>query len=429
VANICENTIAVVGLKEDPEIFVGKLSKAMFQIDLDNLDPKQWGEGPEIDGKTWYRSLVDQSRQKGSFPLTYCILYPYKPYNRLGVTAPRFHVDTKWEPPQQELIEASKVFPDPTFHLSWWVEQDGPSGETVIRNGEVIDEIRRPASWYLFDHALLYPTISLLPAHLPYTLAQRGALRVEDAIHIIDDLLGILDDDRFLASPQTPFSQCRDHAKTEKLRLGLAGLHESLVDQAKNIDFSGVFLEEQELAERYLTVVEADNVLMQSLGVEPLLPAPGVAARFSILPFQVAITKDPHRVVLPVLHYTNADQVSGKYQKGADGSVPPIACQVRYLCLSPSEVKQIKRLPDNDQTPHDIDIVMQHAGDRAFGREFYRVSNSARWTKNPELVKAVELEAIKMSTALAAKVTNRTGITILADFRAVDEALFPKAVK
>jgi hypothetical protein len=250
MANTCESKIAVLGLKEDPEIFVKELSKAMFQIDLGNLDPRKWGEDDSVDGKTWYASVVDQYRQKGSYPLTYCILYPHKPYNQLGVSVPRFHVDTKWKPPQDELTEASKVFPDLTFHLSSWVEQNGPTVELVIRDGEVIDEIRRPASWYLFDHALLYPTVGLLSAHLPFTLAERGALRVEDAIHIIDDLLGILDDDRFKNSPHTPFSECRDKEKTEKLRAALAALRESLVDQAKQLDFKGVFLEEHELKER-----------------------------------------------------------------------------------------------------------------------------------------------------------------------------------
>jgi hypothetical protein len=80
-------------------------------------------------------------------------------------------------------------------------------------------------------------------------LAQRGALRVEDAINIIADLRNILDDDRFKNSPHTPFSDCRNKEKTEKLRAGLDSLHESLVDQAKQLDFKGVFLEE-ELKER-----------------------------------------------------------------------------------------------------------------------------------------------------------------------------------
>jgi hypothetical protein len=309
------------------------------------------------------------------------------------------------------------------------VEQDGPSGETVIRNGEVIDEIRRPASWYLFDHALLYPSISLLPAHLPYTLAQRGALRVEDAIHIIGDLRNILEDNRFKNSPHRPFSDCRNKEKTEKLRAGLAALHESLVDQAKTIDFSGVFLEERELRERYPALVEADKALMQRLGLKILQPAPGTAARFSILPFQVAITKDPDRIVLTVLAYLNADPVSGKYPKGVDGFVPPIEWEIRSVCLRPSDVRQIKSLPDDDQTPLDIDIITKNAEGRAFGYEFCRASNKARWRANPELVKEVEEKAIEIASAIAAEVSGKPGMTIVKNLGAAEAMLFPRTIK
>src|SRR5207245_7301297 len=114
---------------------------------------------------------------------------------------PRFYVETKWGSPVGEIREASKTLPDLTFHLDWWVEQDGPSGELVIRNGDNIDELCRPASWYLFDHALLYPTISLLPTYLTYSLAQRAALRVQDAIDIIESLRQILKNRRFTQSP------------------------------------------------------------------------------------------------------------------------------------------------------------------------------------------------------------------------------------
>ncbi len=40
--NICENTITVIGVQEEPETFVKTLSKALFEIDLDNLDPVEW---------------------------------------------------------------------------------------------------------------------------------------------------------------------------------------------------------------------------------------------------------------------------------------------------------------------------------------------------------------------------------------------------
>jgi hypothetical protein len=243
MANVCETKITVIGLKEPPETFVKALSKAMFGIDLDNLEPKRWGEVESSDGKTWYATLVSEYRQQ-PYAARYCILYPHDPYERLGATAPRFYVETKWGPPVEKLREASKAFPGLAFHLDWWIEQDGPSGELVIRNGGDIDEICRPASWYLFDHPLLYPTISLLPAHMPYTLAQRAALRLDDAIQTIESLRRILDDDRFKNSH---FSECRDRQKTENLQAGLEALHDSLVDQAKRLDFKGVFLEERDL--------------------------------------------------------------------------------------------------------------------------------------------------------------------------------------
>ena len=425
MANVCETTITVIGLTEAPETFVKALSSAMFGIDLNNLEPDRWSENHSVDGKTWYVSLVNEYRQH-RYAAKYCILYPHEPYNRLGVAAPRFYVETKWEPPINEIREASKAFPDLTFHLDWWVEQDGPSGQRVIRNGNDIDEICRPASCYLFDHALLYPRVSLLPAHIPFTLAQRGVLRLEDAIQIIEDLRGILDDDRFKNSSHTPFSDCRDKQKTEKLQAGLAALHESMVEQVTKLDFSGVFLEEQELPERYLAVVEANKALMETLGLELLLPAPGAAARFSILPFQVAIIEHPYRVVLPVLHYTNADPISGRYQKGTDGTTPPIAWELRYACLTPSDTMQIRRLPDEDQTPFDVDFIMTNASDRHFGYDLYRASTKALWRLDAELVKEVDQKAIEMASALAARVAGKSEITILDDFEAAEATLFPK---
>jgi hypothetical protein len=241
MANVCETTIAVIGLKESPTTFVRALSKAMFSIDLDDLDPKQWGEEGSVDGKTWYGTLVDDYRRERA--ARYCILNPKEPYEKLGVTVPRFYVETKWGTPVKAIREASKTFPDLTFHVDWWVEPDGPSGELVIRNGGYIDEILRPASCYLFDDAVLYPKISLLPAHLPYTLAQRAALRLEDTIHVIDGLSQILDDDRFRNSP---FNEYRNAEKIKTHRAGLATLRDSIVEGAKQLDFEGVFLDAQE---------------------------------------------------------------------------------------------------------------------------------------------------------------------------------------
>lgn len=237
MANVCETTITVIGVKEAAETFVKALSKGMFGIDLDNLEPTRWGEDESSDGKSWYKKLVDDYREQRR--ARYCILYPHEPYNRLGVTAPRLYVETKWGPPVKEIREASKTFPALTFHLGWWVEQDGPSGELVIRNGDDMDELVRPASWYLFDHAILYPRISLLPAHMPYTLAQRASLRVQDAIQVINDLADILNESRFTKSP---YASERDPVALEETKRTLQDLLGYMNNSAERLSFEGVFL-------------------------------------------------------------------------------------------------------------------------------------------------------------------------------------------
>ena len=66
MANVCETKITVIGLQESADAFVKQLSKAMFGIDLDNLEPKQWGEDASVDGTTWYSSLVAQFASSGT---------------------------------------------------------------------------------------------------------------------------------------------------------------------------------------------------------------------------------------------------------------------------------------------------------------------------------------------------------------------------
>jgi hypothetical protein len=112
----------------------------------------------------------------------------------------------------------------------------------VIRNGDDIDEFWRPASWYLFDHALLYPTISLLPTYLPYSLAQRAALRVKDAIDTIENLRQILTDSRFTNSP---YELERDPIAVGQARKTLDELLLQMKNSAQRLTFEGVFLGSQ----------------------------------------------------------------------------------------------------------------------------------------------------------------------------------------
>ena len=191
-----------------------------------------------MDGKNWYSRMVNEYRKQRS-RARYCIFYCYEQYNRLGVSAQRFYVETKNAPPVKELREASKAFPDLTFHLHWWLLQDGPSGELVIQNGDDIDEFWRPSSWYLFDPALLYPTVSLLPTYLPYSLAQRAALRVKDAIDTIENLRQILTDSRFTNSP---YELERDPTAVEQAKRVLNEMLLQMKSSAERLTFEGVIL-------------------------------------------------------------------------------------------------------------------------------------------------------------------------------------------
>jgi hypothetical protein len=386
LANQIDNRLIVVGLKGNPEDFARELENQMYGRVV-----------PHDSGHFFVEA------KNGNFDFT-----------------------TKWAPKVDAVIELSKKWKDHVFLLSYGGFETQRNGQVVIRNGNVLDSFDRPGYSGLFDE-IEYPTLNLFEPYLkPISLAQGAENRLKDAIGIVRRLIEILEDPRFTNSPSRPFSDCRDQAKTERLRLGLAALHESLVEQAKQLDFQGVFLEEQELTERYPAVVEGDKILMKSLGLEPLLPAPGETVRFSMFPIQVALTKDPNRVVSPVLRYTNADPISGKYQKNPDGSIPAIEWEIKYACLTPSEVRQIRRLPDEGQTPFDVDLIMTNAGDRGFGHEIYRASNRAMWTRNPEFRSQVEMEANKVTNAFAAKVAGNPGIAIVDNFEAADATLFPK---
>lgn len=98
-------------------------------------------------------------------------------------------------------------------------------------------------------------------------------------------------------------------------------------------------------------------------------------------------------VVALVVRYTNADATTGKYEKDANGQFPPVEFEIQFIRLSGFNMRQIKKLPDEDSTPFKIDIVMTHADGRAFGYEFNRKSNVPRWTLDPQVAAAVKSAA------------------------------------
>lgn len=106
-----------------------------------------------------------------------------------------------------------------------------------------------------------------------------------------------------------------------------------------------------------------------------------------------------------VIVYKNADPITGKYTKDKDGVVPAIQWELAYVDLSSYNMKQIRKLPDEEQSPYDIDMIMTHAEGRAFGYEFTRIAPKARWQNNPELVAEVmaAAERFKDGKTLIAK--------------------------
>jgi hypothetical protein len=122
------------------------------------------------------------------------------------------------------------------------------------------------------------------------------------------------------------------------------------------------------------------------------------------------------KVVALVLRYTNADIATGKYKVGTDENgnkvMPAIAWELQWLSLSSYNMQQIKKLPDEDQDPYDIDIVMTHTN-RAFGYEFNRATNQALWKRNPALVEEVKAacERYKDGKQLIAKLGKKLDLT------------------
>src|SRR5579863_519497 len=99
-----------------------------------------------------------------------------------------------------------------------------------------------------------------------------------------------------------------------------------------------------------------------------------------------------------VVRYTNADTKTGGYEKGA-----VIEWEIQYVDLTRSNYRAVSHLIDElvEDNPnisvYDIDIVMQHDPDRAFGYQFKRIAQKARWKQNPQLVEEVKQAAEKFT--------------------------------
>jgi hypothetical protein len=113
-------------------------------------------------------------------------------------------------------------------------------------------------------------------------------------------------------------------------------------------------------------------------------------------------------VVALVVRYLNSDPETGKLDKEAK---PKVVLQ--FVRLSQFNMRQIKKLPDEDSNPFSIDIVMTHAEGRAFGYEFNRKATKPRWSEDPEVKAEVQKAAKKFldGKVLKAKLGNKKNET------------------
>ena len=94
-----------------------------------------------------------------------------------------------------------------------------------------------------------------------------------------------------------------------------------------------------------------------------------------------------YHVVNLALEYTNANPKNGKYEKDANGKLPPIEWRIGYVDLSRPNFRSVSGLAEEGDSIYDYDLVMAL---NARKYEFNVKSRKARWKSNPELVKEVE---------------------------------------
>jgi len=148
-------------------------------------------------------------------------------------------------------------------------------------------------------------------------------------------------------------------------------------------------------------LVAEPEYFVNALGLDCLTVERGKGVRFSILPCKTAILANTC-VILPVVHYLNADQITGRYDKNADGAATPVEWEIRYLGLSRAKVSDIENLLGQDLTPFNVDFVMSSSGP-PLGAHFSRINKKARWKQSPEFIAAVEKAAIEASSVFEAK--------------------------
>ena len=174
-----------------------------------------------------------------------------------------------------------------------------------------------------------------------------------------------------------------------------------------------------------------DDTLKDRGYLERLRPPKGYKARFAFLPWAKLVKNHTHYVVGKgtficlssdsgraicceltkeeprltivglVLHYTNADPLTGAYKKGSNGDLPAIKWDIKFVNLSLTNFKNISSIVETMDGGNisDIDFIMQHKSDneRAKGYDFVQTrSQHALWKQYPDVVQGVKAAVKKL---------------------------------
>jgi hypothetical protein len=141
------------------------------------------------------------------------------------------------------LLALSKNHPATVFLLDYLCWESGFRGQLVVRDGKVIESIRRtgyngPA--YLWSD-ITHPVVDLFgPYVAPKTLAQHAVERIQDAIGIINGLKETLEDERFANSRYRALGNDR---QVKKAIADLSAMLNMMIRYAEAISFEGVLVE------------------------------------------------------------------------------------------------------------------------------------------------------------------------------------------
>lgn len=156
----------------------------------------------------------------------------------------RFYYRTDWRPNMDALFRLSGRYKG-SFLLEYSCWESGFRGQAVIRNGEAIEHVHRlgyKCPGYLFAD-VTHPLVDLFGPYLQPTLAEQAAHRLQDAIDIVKELGEVLADRRFTESRYRAYG---DDRQVITARARLKAMLADMVEQAAQIGFGGVLLEEIE---------------------------------------------------------------------------------------------------------------------------------------------------------------------------------------